>query len=82
MLWYKLGLTTRKYLLIAKSITDNSEIPAIVQAQYPYMFKVVSPPTHLFANDEAVTRGMTKTAMSISVSANDRMKILVIVRSE
>ena len=82
MLWYKLGLTTRKYLSIAKSITVNSEIPAIVQAQYPYMFKVVSPPTHLFANDEAVTKDMAKTAVSTLVSGNDRMKILVTVRSE
>ena len=82
MLWYNLGLTTRKYLLIAMSIMVSSEIPAIVLAQYPYMFKVVSPPTHLFANDEAVTKDIAKTAVSISVSANDRMKILVTVRSE
>ena len=74
--------TTRKYLLMAKGITVSTEIPVIVMAQYPFMFKVVSPPSHLFANDEAVTRGMTKTAVSISVSANDRMKILVTVRSE
>ena len=60
----------------------SSEIPAIVLAQYQYMFKVVFPPTHLFANDEAVTKGIAKTAMSTSVSANDRMKILVTVRSE